>query len=165
VKLDFHLSHPLTYLFQDGCTLKQTDRLLSVETEQSLIAEWFSNWDQFVPIFWFFQLTLKKITSLLLILHNMHILIGKAHWKTQTVTYCLYWWSCRCHHQRAIPRDTHQKDLISTFAERGVIRAVYRSLAGELGVKLADVISRLLSKRNVSFNYRTGTGTAPGWDH
>lgn len=39
---------------------------------------------------------------------------------------------------------THQEDLIGTFTERGVVRAVHWSLAGELGVKLADVISRLL---------------------
>ena len=41
---------------------------------------------------------------------------------------------------------THQEDLIGTFAERGVVGAVHWSLAGELGVKLAHVISRLLPK-------------------
>lgn len=41
---------------------------------------------------------------------------------------------------------THQEDLIGTFAECGVVRAVHWSLAGELGVELADVISRLLPK-------------------
>lgn len=41
--------------------------------------------------------------------------------------------------------STHQEGLIGTLAERGVIRAVHWSLAGELGVKLADVISRLLA--------------------
>lgn len=41
---------------------------------------------------------------------------------------------------------THQEHLIGTFAERGVIRAIHWSLAGELGVKLADIISRLLPK-------------------
>lgn len=42
---------------------------------------------------------------------------------------------------------THQEDLVGTFAERGVVGAVHWSLAGELGVKLAGVISRLLPKQ------------------
>lgn len=41
---------------------------------------------------------------------------------------------------------THQEDLIGTFTERRVVRAVHWSLAGELGVELAGVISRLLPK-------------------
>lgn len=42
---------------------------------------------------------------------------------------------------------TYQEDLIGTFAECGVIGAVHWSLAGELGVELAGVISRLLPKQ------------------
>lgn len=41
---------------------------------------------------------------------------------------------------------THQEDLIGTFAECGVVGAVHWSLAGKLGVELADVIGRLLPK-------------------
>lgn len=48
--------------------------------------------------------------------------------------------------QGGTERITHQEDLIGTFTERRVIRAVHWSLAGELGVELAGVISRLLPK-------------------
>lgn len=41
---------------------------------------------------------------------------------------------------------THQEDLIGTFTERGIIGAVHWCLAGELGVKLTDIIGRLLPK-------------------
>lgn len=36
---------------------------------------------------------------------------------------------------------THQEDLIGAFTEHGVIGAVHWSLTGELGIKLADIIS------------------------
>lgn len=48
--------------------------------------------------------------------------------------------------QGGTERITHQEDLIGTFTECRVIRAVHWSLAGELGVELAGVISRLLPK-------------------
>lgn len=40
----------------------------------------------------------------------------------------------------------YQEDLVGTFAEHGVVRAIHWSLASELGVKLTGVISRLLPK-------------------
>ena len=39
---------------------------------------------------------------------------------------------------------SYQEDLVGALAEGGVVRAVHRGLAGELGVKLAEIIGRLL---------------------
>lgn len=38
----------------------------------------------------------------------------------------------------------YQEDLICTFAECGVIRTIYRSLASELRIELAHILSGLL---------------------
>lgn len=46
----------------------------------------------------------------------------------------------------------YQKDLICTFAQCGVIRTVNRSLAGELWIKLAHIVSRLLSKLDIGLS-------------
>lgn len=54
---------------------------------------------------------------------------------------------------------THQEDLIGTLAERGVVGAVHWSLAGELGVELADVIGRLLPKEDHQLIILQGQGT------
>lgn len=53
--------------------------------------------------------------------------------------------------QESLEPVTHQEDLIGTFAERRVVRAVHWSLAGELGVKLTDIISWLLPKETGLF--------------
>lgn len=41
----------------------------------------------------------------------------------------------------------YQEDLVGTFAQHGVVRAIHWSLARELGVKLTGVIGRLLPKQ------------------
>lgn len=46
--------------------------------------------------------------------------------------------------------QAYQEDLICTFAECGVIGAIYGSLAGELRIKLAHVLSGLLRKQKQS---------------
>lgn len=57
---------------------------------------------------------------------------------------------------------THQEDLIGTFAERGVVRAIHWSLAGKLGVKLANIISRLLPKQTGQLYHLEATGRRGG---
>lgn len=54
--------------------------------------------------------------------------------------------------------------MIGALAERGVVGTVHRSLAGELGVELADVIGRLLPREERLVNHRAGTDRTAAYE-